>query len=198
MNKIDYNKMMKEEMSRAGTGARLLLHSCCGPCSTRCLETLKDIFKVSVLFYNPNITDAAEYEKRKSEQERLLRETGWADILTAEYEPADFFAAACGLEKEREGGARCRACYALRLGYTARRAKEEKFDYFCTTLSVSPHKNAEWLNELGDEYAARYGVPFLHSDFKKENGYLRSVELAETYSLYRQNYCGCVFSDWRK
>lgn len=197
MNKIDYNKRMKEEMAGAKSGARLLLHSCCGPCSTRCLELLKDAFEVTVLFYNPNITDAAEYEKRRAEQERLLRETGWAKILPAEYEPADFFAATRGLEGEKEGGARCRACYALRLEYTARRAKEENFDFFCTTLSVSPHKNADWINELGDEYAARCGVPFLHCDFKKENGYLRSVELAKAYSLYRQNYCGCVFSDWR-
>ncbi len=195
MNKIDYNKMMKEEMSRAGTGARLLLHSCCGPCSTRCLETLKDVFKVSVLFYNPNITDAAEYEKRKSEQERLLRETGWADILTAEYEPADFFAAACGLEKEREGGARCRACFVLRLSRTARAAKEGGYAYFCSTLSVSPHKNAAWLNEIGEKLQEECGVLWLHNDFKKRGGYLRSTQLAREYGLYRQNYCGCIFSE---
>lgn len=114
MNKIDYNKMMKEEMSRAGTGARLLLHGCCGPCSTRCLETLKDIFKVSVLFYNPNITDAAEYEKRKSEQERLLRETGWADILTAEYEPADFSPRRAGWKRSERAARAAAPGYALR------------------------------------------------------------------------------------
>lgn len=141
MNKIDYNKMMKEEMSRAGTGARLLLHGCCGPCSTRCLETLKDIFKVSVLFYNPNITDAAEYEKRKSEQERLLRETGWADILTAEYEPADFFAAACGLEKEREGGARCPRLlrFAPRIHRKARKRRKIRL-FLHHALGIAPQK----------------------------------------------------------
>ena len=175
-----------------------MLHSCCGPCSSRCLEVLKEYFSVTVLYYNPNITDEAEYEKRKAEQIRLLKETGWAGFMDCGYGPAEFFSAASGLEGEPEGGARCYACYRLRLDYTARMAKEQGFDYFCSTLSVSPHKNAAWLNEIGEKLQEKYGVKWLYSDFKKENGYLRSVRLAEQYGLYRQNYCGCVFSDWTK
>lgn len=175
-----------------------MLHSCCGPCSSRCIETLKKYFSVTVLFYNPNITDAAEYEKRKSEQIRFLKETGWASFLDCLYDPQEFFSAAKGLEGEPEGGARCYACYKLRLDFTARIAREQDFDYFCSTLSVSPHKNSAWLNAIGEELQEKYGVAWLYSDFKKQNGYLRSVQLANEYGLYRQNYCGCIFSDWTK
>lgn len=198
MNKPDYNKMMKEQAAGAADGEKLLLHSCCGPCSTRCLEALKEKFAVTVFYYNPNITDPAEYEKRKGEQLRLLRETGWADFLDCDYAPEEFFAAAKGFEEAREGGARCYECYRLRLERTARTAKEYGFAWFCSTLSVSPHKNAAWLNRLGEEMQEKYGVKWLYNDFKKENGYLRSVRLAEEHKLYRQNYCGCVFSDWTK
>lgn len=198
MNKPDYNKMMKEQAAGAADGEKLLLHSCCGPCSTRCLEALKEKFAVTVFYYNPNITDPAEYEKRKGEQLRLLRETGWADFLDCDYAPKEFFAAAKGFEEAREGGARCYECYRLRLERTARTAKEYGFAWFCSTLSVSPHKNAAWLNRLGEEMQEKYGVKWLYNDFKKENGYLRSVRLAEEHKLYRQNYCGCVFSDWTK
>lgn len=198
MNKPDYNKKMKDEILCGGKGKTLLLHSCCGPCSTRCLEMLKDIFEVTVYFYNPNITEAAEYEKRRREQVRLLEQTGWAKLIFGEYNPQEFFSAVRGLENEREGGKRCFTCYALRLESTAKCAKEGGYDYFCTTLSVSPHKNAAWINELGARFSQQYGVRFLPSDFKKENGYLRSVELAQIYGLYRQNYCGCIFSDWTK
>lgn len=185
-------------MDKVPAGTRLLLHSCCGPCSSRCLETLKEKFAVTVLYYNPNITDRSEYEKRKGEQIRLLRETGWAEFLDCDYDPAEFFAAAKGLEGEKEGGARCYRCYELRLAETARIAAEKGFAFFCTTLSVSPHKNAQWINEIGERFEKEYGVQWLYSDFKKQNGYLRSVELAKEYHLYRQNYCGCVFSDWTK
>ncbi len=198
MNKPDYNKRMLEICENAGNGQRLLLHSCCGPCSSRCIETLKKYFSVTVLFYNPNITDAAEYEKRKSEQIRFLKETGWASFLDCLYDPQEFFSAAKGLEGEPEGGARCYACYKLRLDFTARIAREQGFDYFCSTLSVSPHKNSAWLNAIGEELQEKYGVAWLYSDFKKQNGYLRSVQLANEYGLYRQNYCGCIFSDWTK
>lgn len=198
MNKPDYNKRMLEICEHAGNGKRLLLHSCCGPCSSRCIETLKKYFSVTVLFYNPNITDAAEYEKRKSEQTRFLKETGWASFLDCLYDPQEFFSAAKGLEGEPEGGARCYACYKLRLDFTARIAREQDFDYFCSTLSVSPHKNSAWLNAIGEELQEKYGVAWLYSDFKKQNGYLRSVQLANEYGLYRQNYCGCIFSDWTK
>lgn len=192
------NKKMLEIMDKVPAGTRLLLHSCCGPCSSRCLETLKEKFAVTVLYYNPNITDRSEYEKRKGEQIRLLRETGWAEFLDCDYDPAEFFAAAKGLEGEKEGGARCYRCYELRLAETARIAAEKGFAFFCTTLSVSPHKNAQWINEIGERFEKEYGVQWLYSDFKKQNGYLRSVELAKEYHLYRQNYCGCVFSDWTK
>ena len=198
MNKCDMNKRMLQIMDETPAGTRLLLHSCCGPCSSRCLETLKEKFAITVLYYNPNITDRAEYEKRKSEQIRLLRETGWADFLDSDYDPERFFAAAKGLEGEQEGGARCYRCYGLRLAKTARVAAEQGFAFFCTTLSVSPHKNAQWINELGERFEREYGVRWLYSDFKKQNGYLRSVELAKEYHLYRQNYCGCVFSDRTK
>lgn len=198
MNRCDMNKKMLEIMDKVPAGTRLLLHSCCGPCSSRCLETLKEKFAVTVLYYNPNITDRAEYEKRKGEQIRLLRETGWADFLDCDYDPAAFFSAVKGLEEEKEGGARCYCCYELRLAETARIAAEKGFDFFCTTLSVSPHKNAQWINEIGERLEKEYGVQWLYSDFKKQNGYLRSVELAKEYHLYRQNYCGCVFSDWTK
>ena len=192
------NKKMLEIMDKVPAGTRLLLHSCCGPCSSRCLETLKEKFAVTVLYYNPNITDCAEYEKRKGEQIRLLRETGWADFLDCDYDPAAFFSAVKGLEEEKEGGARCYCCYELRLAETARVAAEKGFAFFCTTLSVSPHKNAQWINEIGERLEKEYGVQWLYSDFKKQNGYLRSVELAKEFHLYRQNYCGCVFSDWTK
>lgn len=198
MNRTDFNKKMKECTAAAEDGARLLLHSCCGPCSARCLEALKDKFSVTVFYYNPNITDREEYEKRKGEQIRLLRETGWADFLDCGYDAQEFFGAVRGLEAEKEGGARCYRCYELRLEQTARTAKENGFSWFCSTLSVSPHKNSAWLNEIGASLGEKYGVKWLYNDFKKENGYLRSVRLAEEHRLYRQNYCGCVFSDWRK
>ena len=195
MNTPDRNREMLALMQNLPKGTPLLLHSCCGPCSSRCLETLKETFAVTVLYYNPNITDPAEYAHRKAEQLRLLRETGWADSLDCDYDPAGFFAAAKGLEGEPEGGARCRACFVLRLSRTARAAKEGGYAYFCSTLSVSPHKNAAWLNEIGEKLQEEYGVLWLHNDFKKRGGYLRSTQLAREYGLYRQNYCGCIFSE---
>lgn len=198
MNRVNFHLRMLEILRSVPRGERLLLHSCCGPCSTRCLEALKDVFRVTVLYYNPNITDAAEYEKRKAEQMRFLRETGWADALECPYDTQEFFAVAAGLEGEPEGGARCTRCFALRLSYTARRAKAEGFGWFGTTLSVSPHKDAARINALGEKIAADTGVRWLYADFKKQNGYLRSTELARQYRLYRQNYCGCIFSDWTR
>lgn len=198
MNRVNFHLRMLEILRSVPRGERLLLHSCCGPCSTRCLEALKDVFRVTVLYYNPNITDAAEYEKRKAEQMRFLRETGWADALECPYDAQEFFAVAAGLEGEPEGGARCTRCFVLRLSYTARRAKAEGFGWFGTTLSVSPHKDAARINALGEKIAADTGVRWLYADFKKQNGYLRSTELARQYKLYRQNYCGCIFSDWTR
>ena len=175
-------------------GTRILLHSCCAPCSSACLERLKENFSVTVLYYNPNIDEREEYEKRKAEQIRFLEETGWADILDCDYENEAFEEMAKGLEAEPERGKRCYLCYELRLEKTAKIAKEKGFEWFCTTLSLSPYKNAEWLNEIGNRVGEKYGVKFLPSDFKKKGGYHRSVELSSEYGLYRQDFCGCRFS----
>ena len=175
----------------------LLLHSCCAPCSSYVLEYLSRYFKITVLYYNPNITESQEYSLRVSEQQRLINKMPLENKVTfleGKYDPSEFFEIAKGLEKEKEGGARCEKCYRLRLEYTAKKAKELNFDFFCTTLSISPLKNAEKLNKIGSELADKYGVEYLFSDFKKKNGYKRSIELSREYSLYRQNYCGCVYS----
>lgn len=192
--KENYDKKMEEAMKKIERGTPLLLHSCCAPCSSACLERLKDVFDVTVLYYNPNIEDVAEYEKRKAEQIRLLTQTGWGKFLDCDHAPEAFRTIAEGLENEPERGKRCYLCYALRLEKTARFAKERGFLYFSTTLSVSPYKNVDWLNELGEKYAKLYGVSFLPCDFKKRGGYHRSIELSAQYGLYRQNYCGCRYS----
>ena len=194
MNKPDFNQKMKQLMAEAGQGERLLLHSCCGPCSSRCLEALKDKFSVTVFYYNPNITEPAEYEKRKGEQLRLLSETGWADFLDCDHQKEAWYAAVKGLEDEKEGGARCAKCFELRLSFTARTAAERGYDYCATTLTVSPLKNDGLINAIGQSAALRYGVKWLPSDFKKGNGYLRSCQLSKEHNLYRQNYCGCIYS----
>ena len=194
MNKTNYDKKMIEQMAAANEGATLLLHSCCAPCSSTCLERLKDKFKITVLYYNPNIDEEEEYEKRKAEQIRFLKETGWADFLDCDHEKEVFEEMAKGLEEEPERGRRCYQCYALRLEKTAKIAKEKGFDYFATTLTLSPHKNAEWLNEIGEKEGGRYEVNYLFSDFKKQGGYYRSTALSEEYHLYRQDFCGCKYS----
>ena len=194
MNKMNYDKKMIEQMAEAKKGATLLLHSCCAPCSSTCLERLKDKFKITVLYYNPNIDEEEEYEKRKAEQIRFLQETGWADFLDCDHEKEVFEEMAKGLEEEPERGRRCYQCYALRLEKTAKLAKEKGFDYFATTLTLSPHKNAEWLNEIGEKEGGRYEVNYLFSDFKKQGGYYRSTALSEEYHLYRQDFCGCKYS----
>lgn len=185
---------MTEILSKIPNGAPLLLHSCCAPCSSACLERLKDSFSVTVLYYNPNIDDEAEYQKRKAEQIRFLKETGWAKILDCDHEKAEFEKIAAGLENAPERGERCYLCYDLRLRKTARIAAKEGFEWFCTTLSLSPYKNAEWLNEIGSRAGEEYGVKFLPSDFKKKGGYHRSIELSNEYGLYRQDFCGCKYS----
>ena len=194
MNKMNYDKKMIEQMSNAKEGATLLLHSCCAPCSSACLERLKDKFKITVLYYNPNIDEEEEYQKRKAEQIRFLQETGWAKFLDCDYDAEAFAKMAQGLENEPERGKRCYACYALRLQKTAELAKEKGFDYFATTLTLSPHKNAEWLNEIGEREGGRYAVNYLFSDFKKQGGYYRSTALSVEYNLYRQDFCGCKYS----
>ena len=193
MNAVNYDKLMQEELKGA-RDKRLLLHSCCAPCSSHCLSELSPQIGVTVLYYNPNLDCAGEYEKRKREQLRFLRETGLADFLDCDYAPEDYISAVRGLEEEKEGGARCAVCFRLRLDRTAREAKARGFDYFATTLTVSPLKNAKLINTIGFAVAEEVGVPYLPSDFKKRGGYLHSVRLSEEYGLYRQDYCGCAFS----
>lgn len=175
----------------------LLLHSCCAPCSSYCLEYLSQYFSIAVLYYNPNITDREEYEKRVSEQQRLIRELPAKykiSFIEGEYDPSLFFETVKGYEKIPEGGERCYRCYELRIRECGRLAKEQGFDYFTTTLSISPLKNAQKLNEIGERMSKEFEVNYLYSDFKKKEGYKRSIILSQEYNLYRQNYCGCIFS----
>ncbi|MDE6747157.1 MAG: epoxyqueuosine reductase QueH, partial [Oscillospiraceae bacterium] len=174
-----------------------LLHSCCAPCSSAVLEYLSEYFSITVLYFNPNIYPEEEFLHRIAEQKRLIAELPCKNPVSFEehgWQQERFYAAVKGLEDIREGGERCFACYRLRLEETARLAAEGGYDYFTTTLSVSPYKNAAKLNEIGEELAEKYGVQHLPSDFKKKNGYKRSIELSQEYGLYRQDYCGCIFS----
>ncbi len=192
--KINYEQKMNEIFASVADGTKLLLHSCCAPCSSACLERLKDKFDVTVLYYNPNIDDRQEYEKRKAEQIRLLERTGWAKFIDCDHDNQAFEEMAKGLEHEPERGKRCYACYQLRLEKTAKIAKQNGFAWFGTTLSLSPYKNAEWLNEIGAKVAGRVELNYLFSDFKKKGGYHRSIALSKEYDLYRQDFCGCRFS----
>ena len=182
--------------SLGGSRPRLLLHACCGPCSSAVLEQLCQYFDITILYYNPNIWPAAEYRRREEELERFVAAAHPLGVTVVEdrYDPEEFYAAARGLEAEPERGARCTACYRLRMRRAAAYAAANGFDWFATTLSISPHKDAERINQIGQELAAAYGVPHLPSDFKKKNGYLRSLQLSAEYGLYRQDYCGCVYS----
>ncbi len=190
----NYDKEMEKIMAEIATGERLLLHSCCAPCSSACLERLKDKFRVTVLYYNPNIDEEGEYEKRKQEQIRFLQETGWADFLDCDHDARAFLEMAKGLEEEPEKGNRCYRCYGLRLQKTAQVTKENGFAWFATTLTLSPHKNADWLNEWGERAGLEQGVNYLPTDFKKKGGYPRSIALSKEYHLYRQDFCGCKYS----
>ena len=198
MNVINYDKEMQNIIERLGEKTpRLLLHSCCGPCSSYCLEELDPYFLLTVFYYNPNIDTEEEYVKRQNEQKRFIAEHPWkhpVDLVENEYDKASFGEIAKGREMIPEGGERCFACYRLRLEKTARYAKEHGYDYFATTLTVSPLKNADVLNKIGMELGSRYGVAFLPTDFKKRNGYVKSVEISKKYDMYRQDYCGCVYS----
>ena len=176
---------------------RLLLHSCCAPCSSYVLAYLNKYFNITVFYYNPNITNKEEYLKRKQEQIRLISELpaiNKINILDADYNPEKFFEISKGLENCREGGERCFKCYKLRLEATAKAAKENSFNYFCTTLTISPLKNAQKINEMGQMLGDEYQISFLPSDFKKKEGFKKSIELSSQYNLYRQNYCGCIYS----
>ena len=226
MNRNYSKELDKLLLNTENKGRKLFLHSCCAPCSSYVLEYLRSFFRITVFYFNPNITEEAEYQKRAAEQKRLIAEmnalfseenppaaganegkggvtgaggrpeTGGYPIEVAEgdYCRELFFERVKGLEKCREGGERCFVCYELRLAETARRAREAGADYFTTTLTISPLKNAAKINEIGERLSGQYGVAFLPSDFKKKDGYKRSIELSREYDLYRQDYCGCVFS----
>ncbi len=197
---MNYQKVLEktiEMLQKEGRKPTLLLHSCCAPCSSYVLEYLSSFFEITVFYFNPNISPVSEYKMRVEEQKRLI-ETAFTQynvtFLEGVYEPVTFYTAVKGLEQEPEGGSRCFVCYEQRLRETARIAKEQGFDYFTTTLSISPLKNAEKLNEIGKRLSEEYEIPYLFSDFKKKNGYKRSIELSKEYDLYRQNFCGCVYS----
>lgn len=193
----DYNREF-EALCKSLGGRRpgLLLHACCAPCSSAVLERVLPFFDVTLYYFDPNIHPEEEYLKRGRELEKLLRLSGRGDVklIWGEYEPRVFFEAARGLEAAPEGGARCGECFRLRLKAAAALAKSGGYDYFCSTLTVSPHKNAPLINAIGEELAGEYGVPWLASDFKKRDGYLRSIRLSAAYGLYRQCFCGCVYS----
>ncbi len=194
IDKINYDKLMQEEISTFnGTKKTILLHSCCGPCSSACIERLKDNFDITVIYYNPNIEPLDEYIHRKNVQIDLLNKLH-IKYIDADYDNDHFHELTESLRNEPEGGKRCLVCYSMRLKYTAQKAKENNFDYFSTTLTISPHKNSDIINKIGKEIGDNIGVKYLYSDFKKRNGYLRSIELSKEYNLYRQNYCGCLYN----
>ncbi|MFI3169264.1 MAG: epoxyqueuosine reductase QueH [Faecalibacterium sp.] len=174
---------------------RLLLHACCGPCSSAVLELLAKVFEIHIYYYNPNIWPPEEYHRREAELEKFIAETHFGiTVAEAEYQPSDYYTAIAGLEQEPERGNRCTVCYQMRMERAAAYAKEHGFDYFTTTLSISPHKDAARINAIGEALEAKHGIPHLTSDFKKHGGFARSLELSAEHGLYRQNYCGCEFS----
>lgn len=198
MNKINYQKETDRVIeSLNGTVPTLLLHSCCAPCSSYTLEYLSRYFSITVFYFNPNISPKAEFDKRFAEQKRLIEtlpSENKISLICGDYNYDEFLNIARGYESVPEGGERCFRCYRMRLEKTAELAKQNGFDYFCTTLSISPLKNSQKINEIGFDVAEKYGVKWLPSDFKKREGYKRSIELSREYDLYRQNFCGCVFS----
>ena len=192
-----YTDKVINDIIKEGKKRSLLLHVCCAPCSRYVLEYLNQYFDITVFFYNPNIDSDTEYRYRANEEIRLIEEMGLSDTVAyteGEYSPDDFYSAVRGHEELPEGGARCVKCFELRLEESAKRAQSGGFDYFTTTLSISPLKNSALLNAIGKKMSEKYGVSYLYSDFKKKNGYKRSVELYHEHNLYRQNYCGCSFS----
>ena len=200
VQKVNYQKELEKLLKQLGEEQRvpsLMIHSCCAPCSSYVLEYLSEYFKITIFYYNPNIYPESEYTKRILEQQKLIRDMKFrypVSFLAGKYDKEKFYEMAAGMEDLKEGGARCMKCYELRLTETARQAVAGEFDYFTTTLSISPMKNAQKLNEIGVRVGEEYGVKYLVSDFKKKNGYKRSIELSKEYGLYRQDYCGCEFS----
>lgn len=190
---MNYNEEMKKIINTFNGKKKILLHSCCGPCSSSVIERLREYFDITVLYYNPNIEPYEEYLKRKNEQIRLLKEVE-ISYLDIDYLNDEYHNKIKGYESEPENGARCPLCYELRMEKTAHLAKEKKFDFFGTTLTVSPHKPSKIINEIGIKLEQKHNIRFLLSDFKKEDGYKRSIELSKEYELYRQDYCGCLYS----
>ncbi len=194
---MNFQKQLEDILSSGISGKSLLLHSCCAPCSSYVIEYLSDYLPISLFYYNPNIGEIEEYRHRAAEQKRLLLEMPTrhpVSFIEGEYEPESFYQAVRGFEDAPEGGERCRICFRLRLARAALEAKKGGFDYFGTTLTISPLKNAALINEIGLDLSNEYGVDWLPGDFKKKNGFKRSIELSAQYGLYRQSYCGCVFS----
>jgi len=194
--KENYQRKLDEILKNID-GQSLLLHSCCAPCSSYVLEYLSEYFKITVFYYNPNISPKEEYEKRKEEQKQfisMLNSKYKIEFIEGDYDNNKYEEIINGLREEKEGGPRCFKCYNLRLEETAKLAKSKDFDYFGTTLTVSPYKNADKLNQIGNELQNKYNINYLFSDFKKKNGYKRSIELSKEYNLYRQDYCGCIYS----
>lgn len=196
--KMNYGRMLDDklaELERSGERPALLLHACCAPCSSHTLTYLAEKFRITLYFYNPNIAPESEYSFRRDELKRLVREMGLdIAVLEEEYDPAPFYELAKGLEELPERGERCQRCIELRLRASAAKARELNCDFFTTTLTISPHKDCGFINECGGRVSEEYGVPYLFSDFKKHDGYKHSIELSRQYDLYRQDYCGCVFS----
>lgn len=196
MNNCNYDVLMTktlESLEKESQMKRLLLHACCAPCATACIERVKDSFDVTVYFYNPNMDTKEEYVHRAKDLKRLCAEFK-VNCIVEEYDSAEFYSVVKGIENQPEGGSRCAKCFELRLRKTAEYAEQNGYDYFATTLSVSPLKNAHTLNMIGLQLEKEQKVHYLPSDFKKRNGYMRTIELSKEYGLYRQNYCGCVFS----
>lgn len=197
---MNYDTLMEqiiEKNEKNNLVPTLLLHSCCAPCSSAVLERLSNYFKITIYYYNPNITDQIEYEKRVLEQKHFIEKLNTKygiKFIEGFYDPKEYYSAVHGLEELGEGSKRCYECYKLRLENTAIMAKKLGYDYFTTTLSISPYKNSTWLNEIGIELQNKYSISYLIADFKKKNGYKRSIELSHLYNLYRQDYCGCVYS----
>ena len=194
---MNYDKLMEEQMNKIPQGTELLLHACCAPCSSAVLERIANHFRITIFYYNPNITDEEEYNKRIEEIKKLInivKPKYEIKLIEGNYEPEKFFEIAKDLENEPERGKRCYKCYNLRLTETAIIAEKLNIPFFATTLTLSPHKRVDWLNEIGEQLDNNYNTTYLYSDFKKKEGYKRSIILSKEYNLYRQDYCGCIYS----
>lgn len=195
---MNYDILMEEEIKKIKEETpTLLLHACCAPCSSSCIERLSEFFKITIFYYNPNITDEEEYKKRLEEVKKFVKRfkcKNEVNVIGGRYNPDEFFEIAKGLENAPERGARCYKCYNLRLQESAKYASDNNYDFFATTLTLSPYKRADWVNKIGEELDKKYKSKYLYSDFKKKNGYKRSIELSKEYGLYRQDYCGCIYS----